>query len=84
MWVLLLSPLEDLVPGKTGQFDESIVLDSFVWMSDIYHILTHNQGPEGKLWPLTAQQIITAFAQACDALALGPLKPCRHALRHGG
>eukprot|EP00973_Karenia_brevis_P016619 2275962-Karenia_brevis.AAC.1 len=27
-WILLLSPIEDTTPGKTGMFDETIVLDS--------------------------------------------------------
>ena len=27
-WALNLSPVEDLVPGKTGEFDESIMLDT--------------------------------------------------------
>lgn len=32
-WAVLLHPFEDLVPGKTGVFDASIILDSDAWMT---------------------------------------------------
>ena len=80
-----LSPVEDLIPGKTGVFDEAIVLDTDLsWIVPFYECLTNGRDPEALLWPVTVSEILGSLDSAITCLQLSSLNICRYALRHGG
>ena len=83
-WGLLLNPVEDRTPGKTGLLDEAILLDSEPWLHPFFVALTSHRDPESFLWPIRGAELVEEFQLACRSLGLSHLKPCRYALRHGG
>ena len=84
-WAINLSPIEDCRPGKTGQFDETILYDTETpWIHQFFATLTSNRDPESLLWPIPGPTVIIALQDACRALQLEPLAVCRYSLRHGG
>ena len=48
-WGLLLNPVEDRTPGKTGLLDEAILLDSEPWLHPFFVALTSHRDPESFL-----------------------------------
>ena len=83
-WGLLLNPIEDKIPGKTGIFDSAVMLDTEMWMDPFYHMLTAHRNPHDLLWPIPTTTIIEKFNLAIQGLGLKELQPCRYSLRHGG
>lgn len=83
-WGLVLHPAEDQVPSKTGRFDDAIWMDLDSWIGPLLAKLTHHRLPHSFLWPFAPRGIIHLFREACKLLHLLVLRPCRHALRHGG
>ena len=83
-WGLLLFPTEDLRPGKTKDFDESVLVDNCPFLSPFLEVLASNRSPESMLWPHSPEEYTKEFEAAVVALKLEPLKPCRYAMRHGG
>ena len=83
-WGLLLNPTEDRTPGKTGMLDDSLLLDTELWLDDFYRLLVQNRDPEEPLWPVRGHYAVSGFATACNQLGLQGLRPCRYGLRHGG
>ena len=83
-WGLLLNPFNDGVPGKTGGYDDSLIIDSDPWLGEFLKILVAGRHPEDFLWPVKGSELIALFQGACNALGLQALAPCRYALRHGG
>ena len=83
-WCLNLNPVEDLVPGKTGLFDESIMWDLDLWAGAMFTRLIHGRCPEDPLWPLDHGHMILLFKNACSQLGMACLEPCLYSLRHGG
>ena len=51
-WAILLHPIEDLVPGKTGIFDGSVILDSDPWLHPILEVLIKLRNPQQPLWSM--------------------------------
>ena len=49
-WVILLHPTEDMVPGKTGIFDASVIIDSDSWMETLLHRLRGAKEDNQALW----------------------------------
>ena len=84
MWGLLLFPTDLGRPGKTGQYDESIVLDNLAGLDQLFHRLQSERRSAETLWPHTPEQFIALWNQVVIELQLQPLNPCRYALRHGG
>jgi hypothetical protein len=83
-WGLLLNPTEDRQPGKTGTLDDSLMLDTELWLNDFFLGLTANRNPDDFLWPVRGQAAVVGFTNACWQLGLHALRPCRYGLRHGG
>ena len=83
-WGLLLSPSDVGRPGKTGQFDESIILDNLQGLDPLFRQLSVSRAKEARLWPHSAEQFLAKWNQVIVELELGALNPCRYALRHGG
>ena len=44
MWGILLRPKEDLVPGKTGEYDEAIIIDTDLWLHPFLEQLVAARG----------------------------------------
>ena len=84
MWGLLLLPIDLGRPGKTGQFDESIVPDNLSGLDVLFRLLLSDSRDATTLWPHTPEQFIAMWNQVVVELQLQPLNPCRYALRHGG
>ena len=83
-WGLILSPQEDGTPGKTGTFDDAVLLDSEPWLDPFFRLLIRGRKSEDPLWPANAVQVLHWFNRAIDELGLNVLQPCRCSLRHGG
>ena len=83
-WGVLLSPASLGVPGKTGHYDESVVLDNHSWLHPFLLMMVANRPPTDLLFPLEPGWIRARFSEVCVRLGLGPLQPCLYGLRHGG
>ena len=83
-WGLHLYPVELLVPGKTGGYDLSVLLDTHPWLDPFLHVLIRGRSPEDSLWSLPGHVIRQDFLTAVINLQLSALNPCRYSLRHGG
>ena len=60
-WGLLLNPIEDRTPGKTGLLDEAILLDSKPWLHPFFVALTSRRDPEDFLWPARGAELVEEF-----------------------
>jgi len=83
-WSLDLHPASDGRPGKTGTFNETVLLDTDLWMYPLFSRLVANRSPESLLWPFSSRHLASRFHAACDRLRLRSLAPCLYSLRHGG
>ena len=82
-WSIIVAPEELEVPGKTGDLDESVVIDTDPELRPLLAAIFYHRHPSARLWGASAEDP-SAFAAAVAALHLQPLHPCRYALRHGG
>ena len=57
-WGLLLNPIEDKVPGKTGIFDSAVMLDTDMWLEPFYRLLIGQRHPFDLLWPARPALIV--------------------------
>ena len=71
-WGLWLYPRENLVPGKTGLFDEAIPLDDAVCHSlyEFWWVLTANRHREEPLWPHSSHEFNAALSEGSALLQL--------------
>lgn len=83
-WALVVNPVEDRVPGKTGLYDSSVLWDTDLWFGRVLDQLVSNRRPESPLWTCTPAHIISVMSAATEWLNLSCLAPCRYSLRHGG
>eukprot|EP00930_Biecheleria_cincta_P067890 TRINITY_DN5483_c0_g2_i1.p1 TRINITY_DN5483_c0_g2~~TRINITY_DN5483_c0_g2_i1.p1 ORF type:complete len:379 (-),score=63.39 TRINITY_DN5483_c0_g2_i1:250-1386(-) len=83
LWTLNLNPVEAGTPGKTGPYDESILWDTELWASTLFLVLTARPS-HVDLWPFSANNLRTLFAQTTSKLGMDVLKPCLYSLRNGG
>ncbi len=83
-WALVVNPVEDRIPGKTGLYDSSVLWDTDLWFGSVLDLLVNNRQPEGLLWTCPPAHIIAVMQAATEWLNLNCLAPCRYSLRHGG
>ena len=84
-WGLHLHPSEcGGLPGKTGVYDEAVLVDSEARLGTLFTQLRAGRGLDEALWSLTAEEDIKRFALVVEALALEALAPTRYGLRHAG
>eukprot|EP00973_Karenia_brevis_P086830 12042837-Karenia_brevis.AAC.1 len=74
-WALLLSAAETHRPGKTGEIDETVMLDgalatslNFVWAD-----LTKGRIANERLWPFTPDEFATEFADTLNTAKLSEM-----------
>ncbi|CAK0804096.1 unnamed protein product, partial [Prorocentrum cordatum] len=77
-WALLLHPASEGRPGKTGLFNESVVIDLDLHLWPLLGALKGVVGPEQSLWDFTLPALRDQFKK------LDALGPTLRALRHGG
>lgn len=79
----MLSPIENEVAGKTGVFDESILVnDPRLWKA--LARLRRNRLPKQDLWDFPVEYELHVWKQTIAQLGIDQLQPCRYAMRHGG
>ena len=59
----------DEQPGKTGEMDESIQVES-PWLCELLRGLKMSTGPEQSLWDFTMEQVRIHFKTATEELGL--------------
>ena len=84
-WSIHLCPSEWLTPGKTGEFDETLLLDwpELRWVTPLMQML-RARTPGVPVWPFDAVELRRQFALAASAAQIEHLKPTPYGLRHGG
>jgi len=84
LWSILLAIQEEKRPGKTGEYDEGVVLDQplAVNLHRQFTELTHNRSPDERLWNCEPQVLVNAFNQSISDLKLGHLHITRYGSRH--
>ena len=80
----MLSPAASGIPGKTGQYDESVAIDSHLWLHDFLRELIRGRAATEKLFPVSGARAREIFIATCERLGLSALRPCMYGLRHGG
>ena len=83
-WGILLFPSQEERPGKTGNFDESIVLEGFNTLAPLLQQLRQGKLDHEPLWPHSPDDLIREWHVVVGILGIDELNPCRYALRHGG
>jgi hypothetical protein len=83
-WALHLYPCALLRPGKTGGYDEAVLIDGFPWIDPFLNMLVHRRPPQDRLWPVAPANVRADFQDALEALGMKTLGVNRYALRHGG
>ena len=83
-WGLLLHPSSGSIPGKTGNFDESVVLEGFSLLTPLLLSLKSSKADDERLWSHSGPDMIREWDIAINLLGLDVLSPSRYALRHGG
>ena len=83
-WGITLYPQENLIPGKTGTYDDAVMLDTDPWMTPFLELLKANRPPDARLWTISGARVIQLFLQAVAVLGMSLLAPVRYSLRHGG
>eukprot|EP00435_Cladocopium_sp_Y103_P024584 s857_g6.t1 len=83
-WAILLHPMEDLIPGKTGIYDGSVILDFDLWINEYLARLVRGKDPTAPLWSLPHAAFREKFNSMVRRLNLEPLGLTLYALRHGG
>ena len=82
-WTLLLSPEHLEHPGKTGEYDLSVSLDSSYlkpWCLSVFNLLK-KQEPTAPLWDFSYGEYVKAFSLAAQRLGV-QLSP--YQMRHSG
>ena len=82
-WSIIIAPEELEVPGKTGGWDENVVVDTDPELRPLLAAIAANRHPSAPLWGTSAEDN-ALFSTVAAALHLGQLQLCRYALRHGG
>ena len=80
---VLLHPTEEKRPGKTGMWDEAILIDNENLFPALGSLL-QTQKPHESCWLLSSADEIKAINEAIARLGLEDLGLCRYSMRHGG
>ncbi|CAK0851426.1 unnamed protein product [Prorocentrum cordatum] len=83
-WVLLLHPTSGGRPGKTGLYNESVVIDLDRHLWPLPAGLRGAVGLDQSLWDFTLPALRERFREFADLLQLQALNPTLYALRRGG
>ena len=86
-WGLLIGPMENDNPAKSGEREESILIDNngFEFVNEIVMpSLTQNRDPSSLLLPITPEDVVADWQWACQRLRIDKLDISRYALRHAG
>jgi len=84
LWSILLAIQEEKRPGKTGEYDEGVVLDQ-VLATNLHRTfveLTAGRSPEERLWQCEPHILQSAFNQSVTDLQLDHLHITRYGSRH--
>ena len=81
---VLLFPKSEERPGKTGNFDEVIILEGFNTLRTLLYRLRQGRADRERLWHHNPDQSISEWHVVVQQLGIEDLDPCRYAPRHGG
>lgn len=83
---LLLSPLEGGIPGKTQEYDESVLLDwpRLPGLTVALGMLMKHKRDDDLLFNLDYRTYLEQFNRLAELTGVNILKPHPYALRHGG
>ena len=83
-WSILLHPQENLAPGKTGAFDESILLDQALVkeMHTCLQALVEGRPPADPLWMVSSTDLNLDFQKALQFLKMDNVGLVRYSWRH--
>ena len=88
VWAFIVRPYEEESsrPGKTGEFDESLLLDDsrLSFLDPFLEVLVQGRPPDSPLWPFTLAQHQQVLEECLQALGLTGLGIELYSLRHGG
>ena len=84
VWGLTIYPADLLIPGKTGTWDDAVLLDTELWLAPFLMMLIAHRAPDILLWPISGPKLVTLFFEAVENLGMAALNPVRYSLRHGG
>ena len=85
-WGFLLSPAEQQLGSKTGQLDESVLMDwdEVPGISRALRKRHRELKPIERFWPFTKEQITQSFKEDVDLSGVHLLAPHFYSFRHGG
>ena len=69
-WGILLYPSEYKIPGKTGGYDLSVLLDTHRWLDQFLVVLSANRRPDAPLWGVSGAIVRQDFLNAVFRLKL--------------
>ena len=83
-WGLLLSPQDKPKPGKTGERDESLMLDDqdWQWFGGVLRELIAHRSPTQAVWPFSSEEMVEEFQTSIKNLQMSHLGIVRYMLRH--
>ena len=83
-WSILFNPRENVKPGKTGEFDEGVILDHkhLKAMEPIFRQLVADRPGSDSLWNLSTEHMNQSFSQALKILKLDTFNIVRYSWRH--
>ena len=85
-WALLLGLMESDDPSKSGEREESVILDSppFAWMDEVFAELVRGREPDAFLFPMAEDKPASVWNMAAKTLKIEELLSCRYCVRHAG
>lgn len=83
-WGTLLSRASRGAPVKTGQHDESVMLDDHQWLYPFPMTPVSGRPSEDRVFPSELVSIRARSSAVCGRLGLAAPQPCLYGLRHGG
>jgi hypothetical protein len=83
-WSILFNPRENMKPGKTGEFDEGVILDQLHLkaMGPIFQQLVAGRPGSDRLWNLSTEHMNQSFSQALKILNPENFNIVRYSWRH--
>ena len=85
-WGIVVSPTEEGKPTKTGEWDQSLLLDNpdFDWLDGPLRELFEGRDPRGSLWPFDMATYGKAFHTSLTELGIDSSGMSVYQLRHSG
>ena len=72
------------MPGKTGLFDESLLIDFELRPAPFLDTLVTGRDPKAPLWTFSQLELSADFMNAVRDLGIDVLRPSLYSNRHGG